>query len=76
MSDRMVVHTVSCVVSPDQDSQGCSGAALVQLSGFKTGENKTSLRIYGFEGEAGGRGEVRTRICESKRWAGRTVRPL
>ena len=31
--------------------RGCSGAAL----GFKTEENKTFLRIYGFEGEPGGR---------------------
>ena len=39
------------------------GAAL----GFKTEENKKVLRIYGFEGEPGRKGEVRTRICESKR---------
>ena len=32
--------------------RGCFGAAL----GFKIEENKKGLRIYGFEGEAGGRG--------------------
>ena len=35
--------------------RGCFGAAL----GFKTGENETFLRIYGFEGEAGRRGRAR-----------------
>ena len=43
--------------------RGCSGAAL----GFKTEENENVLRIYGFEGEPGGEGEVETRIYESKR---------
>ena len=42
--------------------RGCSGASL----GFKTEENENVLRIYGFEGEPGGRGEVETRIPESK----------
>ena len=32
--------------------RGCFGAAL----GLKTGENEKVLRIYGFEGETGGRG--------------------
>ena len=41
--------------------RACSGAAL----GFKTEENKTLLRIYGFEGEPGGRGGGETRIRES-----------
>ena len=35
--------------------RGCSGAAL----GFKTEENENVLRIYGFEGESGGRGRWR-----------------
>ena len=43
--------------------RGCSGAAL----GFKTEENENVLQIYKFEGEPGGRGEVGTRIPESKR---------
>ena len=43
--------------------KGCFGAAL----GFKTEENENVLRFYGFEGESGGRGEVGTRIYESKR---------
>ena len=43
--------------------RACSGPAL----GFKTEENKTLLRIYGFEGEPGGRGGGVTRIRESKR---------
>ena len=51
--------------------RGCFGAAL----GFKTGENKKVLRIYGFEGELGQEGEGETRIRESKR--GRTIiRPI
>ena len=45
--------------------RGCSGAAL----GCKTEENKTFLRIYGFEGEPGGRGRSR-RASENQNVAG------
>ena len=41
--------------------RGCFGAAL----GLNTEENENVLRIYGFEGEAGRKGEVATRIIES-----------
>ena len=42
--------------------KGCFGAAL----GFKTEENENVLRIYGFEGAFDFKGEVVTRIYESK----------
>ena len=52
--------------------RGCFGAAL----GLNTEENENVLRIYGFEGEAGRKGEVATRIPESNyRRLGPSLRP-
>ena len=48
LGDLRVFHCVSFI----RADQGLLGAAL----GFKTEENKKVLRIYGFEGEPGGRG--------------------
>ena len=55
----MVVPTVSNVSSSSGLIRGYFGgpAAL----GFKTEEDKIVLQIYQFEGEAGQKGEVRTR---------------
>ena len=49
--------------------RGCSGAAL----GFKTEENENVLRIYGFEGDPGGRGRSR-RASANQNVAGREKR--
>ena len=45
-------HRSPCVSPSSGLIKGCSGAAV----GFKTEKNENILRIYGFEGEPGGRG--------------------
>ena len=48
-------HRSPCVSPSSGLIRGCSGAAV----GFKTEKNENILRIYGFEGESGGRGRWR-----------------
>ena len=48
-------HRCPCVSPSSGLIRGCSGAAL----GLETEKNKTFLRIYGIEGDCGGRGAAR-----------------